>query len=94
MAKVEIYTSMFCGYCTAAKRLLQQKGIEFTEVDVTNDDAARAAMVESSGGRRTVPQIFIDGEAMGGYTDLAALDRGGRLAPLLEGDSRRPGESD
>ena len=86
MPEVKIYTSSFCGYCAAAKRLLNRKGIEFTEVDVTNNDEARVAMVESSGGRRTVPQVFIGGAAIGGYTELAALDRGGRLAKLLEGD--------
>ena len=84
MAPVEIYTTTYCGYCTQAKAFLKSKGVAFKEIDVTGDDAARAALVERAGGRRTVPQIFIGGEPIGGYTDLVALDRSGRLDALLQ----------
>jgi glutaredoxin 3 len=83
MAKIEIYTTTYCGYCVQAKSFLKSKGLPFTEIDVTGDDAARHALVEKSGGRRTVPQIFINDEAIGGYTDLVALDRNGKLESLL-----------
>jgi glutaredoxin 3 len=85
MQPVEIYTTPLCGYCHAAKRLLTQKGVAFTEIDVSRDPAQRAAMVERSGGRRTVPQIFIGGRHVGGCDDLHALDRAGGLDPLLAG---------
>jgi glutaredoxin 3 len=81
--RVIVYSQPFCGYCTAAKRLLQQKGVEITEVDVTAEAGRRAEMLERSGGRRTVPQIFIDGRHVGGYDDLSALDRSGELDRLL-----------
>ncbi|MCF8496297.1 MAG: glutaredoxin 3 [Alphaproteobacteria bacterium] len=79
MPQVEIYTADYCPYCTKAKNLLTLKGIAFTEIDVTGDDAARAALVEKSGGRRTVPQIFIDGKPVGGCDDLYALNEAGGL---------------
>ena len=85
MALVEIYTTPLCGYCHAAKRLLASKGVAFTEIDVSRDPALRAAMVSRAGGRRTVPQIFIAGGHVGGSDDLHALDRSGRLDPLLAG---------
>lgn len=85
MQPVEIYTTPLCGYCHAAKRLLTQKGAAFTEIDVSRDPAQRAVMVERSGGGRTVPQIFIGGRHVGGCDDLHALDRAGRLDPLLAG---------
>ena len=78
-----VYSQPFCGYCTAAKRLLTQKGAAFTEVDVMLDSARRSEMQERSGGRRTVPQIFIDGRHVGGYDDLSALDKAGELDRLL-----------
>ena len=81
--RVIVYSQPFCGYCSAAKRLLQQKGVEVTEVDVMMEAGRRAEMVERSGGRRTVPQIFIDGRHVGGYDDLSALDRSGELDRLL-----------
>jgi glutaredoxin 3 len=81
--RVVVYSQPFCGYCSAAKRLLQDKGAEFTEVDVMAEAGRRAEMVERSGGRRTVPQIFIDGRHVGGYDDLSALDRSGELDRLL-----------
>lgn len=84
MAKVEIYTSPFCGYCHRAKRLLQERGAQYDEIDVMADTSRRAEMMQRAHGRRTVPQIFIDGQHIGGCDDLMALDRDGKLAPLLE----------
>lgn len=83
MAKVEIYTTPICGFCAMAKRLLTQKGVAFEEIDVMRHPERRAEMVERSGGRRTVPQIFIDGRGIGGCDDLHALERRGALDPLL-----------
>lgn len=83
MAKIEIYTKAFCGFCARAKALLDRKGADFQEIDVTMDRAGFEAMVERAGGRRTVPQIFIDGKHIGGSDDLAALDARGGLDPLL-----------
>lgn len=83
MARVEIYTGMFCGYCAAAKKLLQQKGVAFEETDVTMDAAKRQTMIERANGGRTVPQIFIDGEHIGGCDDLYALDQAGTLDTRL-----------
>jgi len=83
MAKVEIYTGMMCGYCSAAKRLLKQKGVEFTETDVTWKAGKRAEMMERANGRHSVPQIFIDGEHIGGCDDLYALDANGKLDAKL-----------
>lgn len=83
--RIEIYTTMFCGYCSAAKRLLRDKGADYSEIDVTADPQARAAMRERAGSRHTVPQIFIAGRHIGGYEDLLALDRAGGLDPLLRG---------
>jgi glutaredoxin 3 len=83
MARVEIYSTMWCPYCSRAKSLLRQKGVEFTDIDVEADPGRRAEMVRRAGGRRTVPQIFIDGEHIGGCDDMVALDRAGRLDPKL-----------
>jgi glutaredoxin 3 len=83
MAKVEIYTKFLCPYCTRAKRLLTEKGATFEEYDISTGGPKRAEMLERSGGRQTVPQIFIDGRHIGGSDDLAALDRAGGLDPLL-----------
>jgi glutaredoxin 3 len=83
MAKVEIYTSPFCGYCHAAKRLLKERGAEVEEICVMMNGEKRQEMTARAGGRRTVPQIFIDGRHIGGCDDLVALDRAGGLAPLL-----------
>ena len=82
MTPIEIYTTPWCGFCHAAKRLLSQKGAAFTEIDAT-DPAVRDRMVARSGGRRTVPQIFIGDRHVGGCDDLYALDRAGGLDPLL-----------
>jgi glutaredoxin 3 len=80
---VEIYTTPLCGYCHAAKRLLTQKGVSFAEIDVSRDPAKRQAMMARANGRHTVPQIFIGATHVGGYDDLYALDRSGKLDPLL-----------
>lgn len=82
-SKVTIYTAMLCPYCTAAKKLLTQKGAEFTEVDVTFNPSGRAEMAEKAQGRRSVPQIFIGDRHIGGCDDLYALDKAGGLDTLL-----------
>lgn len=84
MADVTIYTTGTCPYCFAAKALLARKGVRYEEIDVTGNDAERARLVERTG-RRTVPQIFVDGASIGGYDELAELDRGGQLDALLAG---------
>ena len=83
MSNIEIYTTPICGYCARAKRLLADKGASFAEYDVMREPALRPEMVRRSNGRRTVPQIFIDGRHVGGCDELIALDRAGRLDPLL-----------
>jgi glutaredoxin 3 len=81
--RVIVYSTPFCGYCGAAKRLLSAKGAEFTEINVMFESERRKEMIERSGGRRTVPQIFIDGRHIGGFDDLNALDQAGKLDRLL-----------
>ena len=83
MARVEMYAKMMCPYCTRAKRLLDGKGVQIEEYDITMGGPKRAEMLGRSGGRSTVPQIFIDGAHVGGSDDLAALDRAGKLDALL-----------
>ncbi len=83
MPKIEIYTTPTCPYCHAAKALLNEKGAQYTEITVL-DPALRSAMTERAHGRRTVPQIFIGETHVGGYDDMAALDRQGGLDPLLQ----------
>jgi len=83
MATIEIYTTPTCPYCHAAKALLNEKGADYTEITVLDPDL-RAAMTERAQGRRTVPQIFIGETHVGGYDDMAALDRAGGLDPLLQ----------
>ncbi|MDO8433791.1 MAG: glutaredoxin 3 [Candidatus Binatus sp.] len=83
MAKVEVYTTSYCPFCTRAKSLLTRKGVAFDEIDVSNDDALRARMIEMAGGRRTVPEIFINGKIIGGFDELKALDLEGKLDELL-----------
>lgn len=83
MAKIEVFTKFLCPYCSRAKALLERKGAEYQEIDVTMDRAGFDAMVERAGGARTVPQIFIDGQHIGGSDDMAALDARGGLDPLL-----------
>ena len=85
-ATVKIYTRLGCGYCTAALALLKKKQVEFEHVDCTGDHKTRAWLLEATG-RSTVPQIFIDGKAVGGYDDINALDRRGDLDRLLAGSS-------
>lgn len=80
---IEIYTTTYCPYCVRAKQLLDKKGAAYQEIDVTGDEAARMALVEKSGGRKTVPQIFIHGQHIGGCDDLYALDKEGKLDGLL-----------
>ncbi len=84
-AKVEIYSSPFCGYCARAKRLLATKGVDYVEYDVLEDPSKREEMVRRANGRTTVPQIFIDGVHVGGSDDIHALDDHGRLDPMLAG---------
>ena len=79
MPRVEIYSTLFCPYCARAKSLLEKKGVAFINIDVIEDTSKRDEMVRRSGGRQTVPQIFIDGEHIGGSDDLYALDRAGKL---------------
>lgn len=83
MAKIEIYSSPFCGFCHRAKRLLAQKGASFTEIDVIADPKRKAEMIKRANGGRTVPQIFINGVHVGGSDELHALDRQGKLDPML-----------
>ena len=83
MAKIELYTTMFCPYCARARSLLQKKGVNFTDIDVMGDDDKREEMIARAGGRRTVPQIFIDGRHIGGSDELVALDRAGELDAKL-----------
>jgi len=83
MARVEIYSKMFCGFCVSAKRLLDDKGVAYEEYDITMGGPKRAEMVQRAEGRTTVPQIFIDGAHVGGCDDLHRLDRDGRLDPML-----------
>ena len=83
MPKVEIYTTMFCPYCVAAKRLLTQKGVAFEEVDVTMNRGKRGAMAERAGGRTSVPQIFFGSTHIGGCDDLYALESAGKLDEML-----------
>jgi len=80
---VTMYTTGWCPYCARARALLQTKGISWTEVDLESEPARRAEMVERSGGRRTVPQIFINDHHVGGADDLSALEAEGRLDALL-----------
>jgi len=82
MARIEIYTTPFCGYCARAKGLLDSKGAAYEEMDVMMDEKKRAEMRDRSR-RTTVPQIFINGEHVGGSDELAALERAGKLDPLL-----------
>ena len=83
MALVEIYTTPWCPYCLAAKRLLATKGVAYEETDVSGDSDKRQEMMARAQGRYTVPQIFIDERHIGGYDDMAALDLDGNLDPLL-----------
>jgi glutaredoxin 3 len=83
MAKVELYTTMWCPYCARAKALLERKGVAFEEISLDEEPNRRAEMMQRAHGGRTVPQIFINGEHVGGCDDLHALDRAGKLDPKL-----------
>jgi glutaredoxin 3 len=85
MKSVQVYTANLCGYCTMAKRLLQSRGISFEEINVTDQDDKRLWLIQTTG-QRTVPQIFIGDKAVGGYTDIAALDRQGLLLKMVSED--------
>jgi glutaredoxin 3 len=84
MPKIEVYSTAVCPYCVAAKNLLKSKGLQWNEVRVDADPAQRDLMLQRSGGRRTVPQIFINDQHVGGYDDLVAADRTGKLKQLLD----------
>ncbi|MEM7727860.1 MAG: glutaredoxin 3 [Pseudomonadota bacterium] len=84
-AKVEMYSKMFCPYCIRAKALLESKGVEIIDIPASGDQKKRAEMNQRSGGRNTFPQIFINGEHVGGSDDLAALERAGKLDAMLAG---------
>jgi glutaredoxin 3 len=83
MARVEIYTKFLCPYCARAKKLLGEKGVQYEEYEISMDSGKRAEMMQRASGRHTVPQVFIDGQHVGGSDDLAALEREGKLDPLL-----------
>jgi glutaredoxin 3 len=84
MPKVEIYTTHWCPYCDAAKHLLERKGFAYEERDAQSQEG-RQEMIQRAHGRRTVPQIFVDEKHLGGYDDLAALERDNKLEPMLRG---------
>jgi glutaredoxin 3 len=85
MPKVQVYSKENCPYCIRAKSLLSRKGVSFEEIDVEHDDAKRTWLVEATG-QRTVPQIFVDGRSLGGFTDIEALDKKGELDRILRGE--------
>lgn len=87
--EVRVYTTTYCGYCHAAKTLLRERGVAFAEIDCTNDAATRKWLIEQTG-QRTVPQIFIGGVPVGGFSELSGLDRAGKLRAILAGDSAPP----
>lgn len=84
MARIEMYTTAVCPYCVAAKNLLKSKGLEWQEIRIDTDPDRRDEMLQRAEGRRTVPQIFVNDQLVGGFDDLVAADRSGRLAGLLE----------
>ena len=83
MAKVEIYSSTWCPFCYRAKRLLEQKGVDYKEIEVSDNPSLKSEMLSRSDGRNTVPQIFIDGKGIGGSDELVALDQNGKLDAIL-----------
>lgn len=84
MNRVEIYTTAICPYCVAAKQFFKQRGLSYEEVRVDVEPARREEMLARSAGRRTVPQIFVNGEHVGGFDDLVAAERSGRLRELTQ----------
>ena len=83
MVEVELYTTMFCPYCARARALLERKGVGYTEIDIIEAPARRNEMIRRAGGRSSVPQIFINGEHIGGSDELVALERDGELDAKL-----------
>lgn len=83
MKQVEIYTTRFCGFCIAAKRLLAKKNVSYSEIDVGSQPHRRVEMMQRAGGGRTVPQIFIGGRHIGGCDELYELERSGKLSAIL-----------
>lgn len=83
MTSVVIYTRQYCGYCSAAKALLEKKGVDYVEHDATGKPEIRSEMIDKAHGRTTFPQIFINGQHVGGCDDIHALERAGKLDPLL-----------
>ena len=81
--EIDIYTSPLCGYCTIAKKLLVRKGVDFNEFDILNDPSLKPIMVERSSGSKTVPQIFINKQHIGGWEQLVGLDKNGTLDKIL-----------
>ena len=88
MPQAEIYTTGFCGFCVAAKNFLKSRGCDYSEVRVDREPARMAEMQERSGGRRSVPQIFVNGAYVGGYEELVAADRSGKLGELIAGSDQ------
>jgi glutaredoxin 3 len=88
VAHAEIYTTAVCAYCVAAKNFLKARGCDYSEVRIDRDPGKLAEMLERSAGRRSVPQVFINGAHVGGYDDLVAAERSGRLQALIESSSR------
>ena len=93
MTEVTIYTRMMCGFCTAAKRLLDSKGVAYTEHDASCSPELRREMIQRANGRSTFPQIFVGDTHVGGCDELHALEHEGRLDPLLEGAANRSAAS-
>lgn len=87
MVSVEMFTTAVCPYCVAAKNLLKQKGFDYTEIRIDTDPLRRDEMLSRTGGRRSVPQIFVNGVHVGGFEDLVAADRSGKLAEIAAGGS-------
>ena len=86
MGTVKVYTKSNCPYCLRAKALLDRKGVVYEEIDAEHDDALRAWLVETTG-QRTVPQVFVGDRSLGGFSDIDALDRQGKLDPILHGET-------
>jgi glutaredoxin 3 len=84
MSRVEVYTKFGCPYCARAKRLLDEKGVDYEEFEINSVPGKREEMLTRANGRTTVPQVFIDGRHVGGSDDLAELERSGQLDPMLE----------
>jgi glutaredoxin 3 len=82
---IELYSTDYCGYCRAAAKLLTERGLPFTEIDCTNDRATRQRLVAETG-RKTVPQIYLDGVPIGGFDELRKLDRSGELGKIVAGE--------